>query len=216
MVISVYSRPSEGHSPANDETLSTLLQYVRTLNCLCMDWVVLGDFNMTVDELGLSWINTLGGVALATTAATCRQGENGSVIDCALVAANLATKVSQPEVGEAALTSPRRPVVFKLKVVGVPMGCRVPDEPGPIGAVPPVGRARPPRDWQRVKDLIPAASNQTDLEVAWDAVLMEVENELLDRWHVTGRAVILGGGLGNMLGMGRRGNEQSVSKVNYI
>ncbi|CAK0857755.1 unnamed protein product, partial [Prorocentrum cordatum] len=38
-----------------------------------------------------------------------------------------------------------------------------------------------------VLDRIDAALNQTVLQVAWNAVLMEVDNELLDRWGVTGR-----------------------------
>eukprot|EP00959_Pyramimonas_sp_CCMP1952_P032587 683659-Pyramimonas_sp.AAC.1 len=79
---------------------------------------------MVVDELGCNWIHALGGVAMATAAAARRQGERGSVIDCALVAANLFTKVRRPVVGEAALTSPRRPVLYQLQVVDVPMWCR--------------------------------------------------------------------------------------------
>eukprot|EP00959_Pyramimonas_sp_CCMP1952_P019133 404456-Pyramimonas_sp.AAC.1 len=61
-----------------------------------MDWVGLGDFNMTVEELGWGWIHALRGVAIATAAATCRQGD-GSIIGYALVAANLVTKVGTPE-----------------------------------------------------------------------------------------------------------------------
>eukprot|EP00959_Pyramimonas_sp_CCMP1952_P250257 5230907-Pyramimonas_sp.AAC.1 len=83
---------------------------------------------------------------MATTAITCRQGEKGSVIDCALVAANLVTEVRQPALDEAELTSKRRPVPHHLQAADVPMRCRAPDEPAPIGAIPPVGRARPPRD----------------------------------------------------------------------
>ncbi|CAK0850816.1 unnamed protein product [Prorocentrum cordatum] len=187
-----------GHGPASDEALSTMLQYIHMLTSLCMDWVALGDSNMTVEELGLSWIHALLGVAIATTAATCRQGD-GSIIDYALVAANLATKVGMPEVDEEALTSPHRPVVYPLRTVEVPMWCRAPDEPSPIGAVPPTGRARPPRGWERVHELIQIASSQADLQVAWDAVLMETENELLDRWDVTGRERLRRSGRGGVV-----------------
>eukprot|EP00959_Pyramimonas_sp_CCMP1952_P247115 5165333-Pyramimonas_sp.AAC.1 len=43
---------------------------------------------MTVDELGCISIRALGGIAMAATAAECRQGAKGSVIDHALAAAN--------------------------------------------------------------------------------------------------------------------------------
>eukprot|EP00959_Pyramimonas_sp_CCMP1952_P345134 7227930-Pyramimonas_sp.AAC.1 len=123
---------------------------------------------MTVEELGLGWIHALRGVAIAATATTCRQ-EYGSIIDYALAAANLVTKVGMPEVDEEALTSPHRPVVDPLRMIEVPMWCRVPDEPSPTGAVPPTGCARPPRDWERVHELIQIASSQADLHIAWDA-----------------------------------------------
>ena len=84
----------------------------------------------------------------------------------------MVTKVGTPDVGEAALTSPHRPVVYQLKVVDVPMWCRAPDESAPIGAVPPAGCARPPRDWERVQELIQIADCQADLQIAWGAVLM--------------------------------------------
>eukprot|EP00959_Pyramimonas_sp_CCMP1952_P186203 3893630-Pyramimonas_sp.AAC.1 len=72
-------------------------------------------------------------------------------------------------------------------MIGAPTWRRVPDEPSPIGAAPPTGCARPPRDWERVQELAQIASGQADLQIAWGAVLTETENELLDRWDVTGK-----------------------------
>lgn len=71
---------------------------------------------MSVAERGLDWAHSLGGIAVSTEAAACRQGEDGAVIAFALVAANYITKVGAPELDEEALAIPTQASCLPLCV----------------------------------------------------------------------------------------------------
>jgi hypothetical protein len=85
------ARSTEEHAQARQDTLQDLACLLRHIRGC---WVVVGDFNQHPEELAASrFLTFVQGTAVATKEATCRQG-GGSVIDYALIQANLAPAVS--------------------------------------------------------------------------------------------------------------------------
>eukprot|EP00959_Pyramimonas_sp_CCMP1952_P245878 5139059-Pyramimonas_sp.AAC.1 len=64
VMISLYMRVDEQLSPENLAILFKLYQYLKVLDTLQMPWIVGGDFNMELKQLGsLSWLHSVNGVA---------------------------------------------------------------------------------------------------------------------------------------------------------
>ncbi|CAK0891372.1 unnamed protein product [Prorocentrum cordatum] len=89
-MISVYLRVDEQMSHEKLAILFRLYQYLKVVDSMQMPWVVGGDFNMELKQLGtLAWLHSVNGVALVPSAPTCLQSLPGRAIDFFFAAAQL-------------------------------------------------------------------------------------------------------------------------------
>eukprot|EP00959_Pyramimonas_sp_CCMP1952_P022955 482427-Pyramimonas_sp.AAC.1 len=100
---------------------------MRGAGCL---WVLGGDYNMSIDEIGnLGWHCSIDGVAAASRATTCRQSLPGTTIDWFMLAATPVPRVSRPPLNEEADARFHLPVILPLNVKGAAVPLRQMIEP---------------------------------------------------------------------------------------
>ena len=81
MLLSIYLRTSVGMDSRNIAILHQLASYLALLTSRGFDWVVMGDWNMTAEELDQRWIPAVQGVMALPTEPTCKKSLPGRVID---------------------------------------------------------------------------------------------------------------------------------------
>ena len=171
-------------SPENLAMLYKLYQYVRSLEAMGVPWIVGGDFNMEVGELGpLSWLQSANGVVLAPREPTCLQSLPGRTIDMFMVSCRLLPRVRQPVVVDAE-TWPHLPVTMELSATAFDAKVRRLVEPRGFRRPPAAGCARFPPDWDPILAIIQSASDSEGITRAWDVVLSGIEFELRGRYDV--------------------------------
>ncbi|CAK0789256.1 unnamed protein product, partial [Prorocentrum cordatum] len=171
-------------SPENLAMLYKLYQYVRSLEAMGVPWIVGGDFNMEVGELGpLSWLQSANGVVLAPREPTCLQSLPGRTIDMFMVSCRLLPRVRQPMVVDAE-TWPHLPVTMELSATAFDAKVRRLVEPRGFRRPPAAGCARFPPDWDPTLAIIQSASHSEGITRAWDVVLSGIEFELRGRYDV--------------------------------
>ncbi|CAK0797763.1 unnamed protein product [Prorocentrum cordatum] len=185
-MISVYLRVDEQMSHANLAILFRLYQYLKVLDSVQMPWVVGGDFNMELKQLGtLAWPHSVNGVALAPSAPTCLQSLPGRTIDFFFAAAQLVPRLSTASVEEAN-TWPHLPATMQLRASAQVLWTRQLEQAKGFTKETKVGCARPPPDWDPFKELVSQAQSAEDLAEVWDQLLLGVEFELQGRHDVVG------------------------------
>ncbi|CAK0906391.1 unnamed protein product, partial [Prorocentrum cordatum] len=186
VVISVYLKDGEGLGATNCSHVWALVQYVCRLNALQMPWIICADWNMETDELNKSgWMEAVSALAYVSALPSCRHSQPGSFIDFFVASSMLAARLhKQVLVDEEASTYPHLPISIGFAASDTPMWARVPDEPKPFPAVPPVGCARPPvYPWTAVLEVAgPKLLAHGDLAGLWDLVISGIEFELSSRW----------------------------------
>ncbi|CAK0841569.1 unnamed protein product, partial [Prorocentrum cordatum] len=171
-------------SPENLAMLYKLYQYVRSLEAMGVPWIVGGDFNMEVGELGpLSWLQSANGVVLAPREPTCLQSLPGRTIDMFMVSCRLLPRVRQPVVVDAE-TWPHLPVTMEFSATPFDAKVRRLVEPRGIRRPPAAGCARFPPDWDPILAIIQSASDSEGITRAWDVVLSGIEFELRGRYDL--------------------------------
>ncbi|CAK0807829.1 unnamed protein product [Prorocentrum cordatum] len=175
-------------SPENLAMLYKLYQYVRSLEAMGVPWIVGGDFNMEVGELGpLSWLQSANGVVMAPREPTCLQSLPGRTIDMFMVSCRLLPRVRQPVVVDAE-TWPHLPVTMELSATAFDAKVRRLVEPRGIRSPPASGCARFPPDWDPIMVVIQSATDSEGITRAWDVVLSGIEFELQGRYDLVNEA----------------------------
>ncbi|CAK0840691.1 unnamed protein product [Prorocentrum cordatum] len=190
IVASVYLVTSIGISGENIEVLWALAQRVAAWNSRGLDWILGGDWNSDIDALNVrNWVETMAAVHYVPDQHTCITDEGKSTIDYFVVCANLASRIKgKPEVqyDSMGVPPPHFPVELQLMGEDRPTWCRVPVEPRPFAVVPPVGCARYPYPWHRLRTEFQRVSCTDDLSSLWDSVLRGVDYELAGRYDCVG------------------------------
>ncbi|CAK0878255.1 unnamed protein product, partial [Prorocentrum cordatum] len=190
IVASVYLVTSIGISGENIEVLWALAQRVAAWNSRGLDWILGGDWNSDIDALNVrNWVETMAAVHYVPDQHTCITDEGKSTIDYFVVCANLASRIKgKPEVqyDSTGVPPPHFPVELQLMGEDRPTWCRVPVEPRPFAVVPPVGCARYPYPWHRLRTEFQRVSCTDDLSPLWDSVLRGVDYELAGRYDCVG------------------------------
>eukprot|EP00959_Pyramimonas_sp_CCMP1952_P209968 4393168-Pyramimonas_sp.AAC.1 len=99
------------------------------------------------------------------------------------MSAALAIKAGTCEVREDTDLFPHLPVSVTMMQSEQVMWVRAPVQPLAVDPMPHPGCSRfpPLREWQVAQDLIDDAQNPQQLAAAWDAVIVRLEGEVLDR-----------------------------------
>ena len=187
ILISTYLYVNEGLSDINVRILAEICEYIEVVNAMGLDWIVAGDFNLEQSELGdMEWLYGLGGALARPSVSTCRQSLPGKTIDYFLLTTNLLPRTRRPYVQENGDTFPHLPVVLRIMGKDVVLKSRTLASPKRPSRQPKPGCARYPLNWSQVNRIIDQAVDNSTLGAAWDAVLAQLEIELLARYDIVG------------------------------
>ena len=94
VVVCVYLNTDLGFLGENLSIIWRIAEYCMMLNARGYDWVVLGDFNLTFDEVNANrWVEGVRGHHITSTTPTCIKELPGSKIDYAIACHNIMTMV---------------------------------------------------------------------------------------------------------------------------
>ena len=109
----------------------------------------------------------------------CIMPDGKSRIHYFLIASNLAPRIHQlpyVDVHSGEVPPPHYPVSIRLRAQDKPMWCLVPDEPKAFAVLPPVGCARFPYPWHRVRAFFDRAAARDCHAVAAEELLSREQN----------------------------------------
>ncbi|CAK0895988.1 unnamed protein product [Prorocentrum cordatum] len=186
-MISIYLRDGQGLSDANVEIIWQVAIYIWELEAREQPWLLAGDWNRQVDDLR-HWFNSIGGIAIHPKCPTCLQAKPGTMYDYTCMHPRVDCRAGKACVHEDSGLFPHVPVRAPLQDAEHEMRARVPDQPASVDTMPKPGCAwfPPAVEWDMARGLIAIAEDADALADAWDAVLTQIEEELLDRHDVMG------------------------------
>eukprot|EP00959_Pyramimonas_sp_CCMP1952_P372077 7791190-Pyramimonas_sp.AAC.1 len=119
IIYSMYLYVGDKMPARNVEILRKFAEHANGMRGSGLMWVLGAGCNMSTGEMGyLDWLYSIGGIAAAPRATTCRQSLPGTTIDWFMLAAKLAPRASRPHVNEEAETRFHLPVILLINAKG--------------------------------------------------------------------------------------------------
>ena len=182
MLISVYLWHTEGLTTRNLAILNAAGEAVARHGG---PWIMVGDFNMTPEELqgAHEWLRKIGGKITAPREPTCRSVSGGRVIDFFVLDCRIATAVHDIWADPDFPSSPHNAVVLRLGGMATRELAKQLRRPRPFPVDKPIGCARKPQvpNAGIIKSMVgPTADQRQTVNIAFEHIMGLAEKDLCE------------------------------------